>query len=160
MFTPPDGWTHVPPESAGHGGLPYVAVRDRNATDPVATNIVVSGFVAPAADVDAAALASDRVVELKSQYPVTVLKRDVLEEGRSPEVAQLLQIEYPAGGSTVTLKQIEIVNVFPGAADPAEVAVLRLMMTCPEEVFDDAGPEFSQFVAGIAETMSNTAGGS
>src|SRR3954462_13357872 len=104
-FELPDGWTLVPPDSGGAAHAAYVAVRDANTADPVATNIVISSLVHGVA-VDVAALAAGQLTNLQAKYAVTVLKRDVITDGPARQAAQLLQIEYPAGGSTTTLRQI------------------------------------------------------
>lgn len=154
-FALPDGWTLVPPESCGRPDAAYVAVRKQNAAEPVATNFVVNGFAIYGQSVDLAALADAYLSGLRAQYPVTVLKRDVTTDGAATEAAQLLRIEYPADGFTMRLNQIHIVNAFPGVQDTAATAVLQLLMTCPTDVFDQAGPEFSQFVASISPLQSD-----
>src|SRR3989442_10663196 len=103
-FELPKGWTLVPPESCGQPDAAYVAVRQRNASQLVATNLVISGFANYDSAVDVAALAARYLTNLQSQYSVTVLKHEVMTDGAAPEAAQLLQIEYPAGESTMTLK--------------------------------------------------------
>ncbi|BBZ10616.1 hypothetical protein MBRA_08110 [Mycobacterium branderi] len=140
----------MPPESSGQPQGTCVAVRERNASDPVVTNFVISVSGNYGGRVDVATLAAEHLAKLKSRYPVTVLKHDVMPADSATEAAQLLQIEYPAGESTVTLKQIQIINAFPAVEDPDAVAVLQLVMTCPADVFDQAGPEFSQFVTSIS----------
>lgn len=152
-FELPDGWTLVSPESCGQPDAAYVAVRQRNASDPVATNFVVSGFASRGDTIDVAAMANEYLTRLRSQYPVTLLKQDVITDEPSPETAQLVQIEYPAGQSTITLKQIHILNAFQDTRDPDTRAVLQLLLTCPADVFDQAGPEFSHFVATISPTQ-------
>jgi hypothetical protein len=139
----------VPPHSGGQADATYVAVRDASTADPVATNIVVSGLGVHDVAVDVAALAATTVAELQTKYAVTVLKADVALDGPARQAAHLLQIEY-AGASTTTLRQIRIVNAFRGADDPAAVAVVELVMTCPAEVFNDVGPEFAAVLASIA----------
>jgi hypothetical protein len=146
----PEGWTLVPPDAAGYPGAAYVAVRDASTADPVATNIVVSGLGVHDVAVDVAALAATTVAELQTKYAVTVLKADVALDGPARQAAHLLQIEYPAGASTTTLRQIRIVKAFRGADDPAAAAVVELVMTCPAEVFDEVGPEFAVVLASIA----------
>jgi hypothetical protein len=147
-FELPQGWASVSPESCGQPDAAFVAIRKHNAADPVVTNFVVNGFAHYGQPVDVAALADAHVGQLRSQYPVTVLKRDVMADDSATEAAQLLQIAYPAGESTLTLRQIQIISVFPGTND-GDAAVLQLIMTCPDDVFDQAGPEFSAFVATI-----------
>ena len=149
-FEVPAGWSLVAPESAGHPDAAYVVVRDRNASEPIAANFVVNGFGTYGQPVDVGALADSYLVGLRSRYPVVVLKRDVAARGPAPEAAQLLQIEYPVGDATVTVNQIQIINAFPGEHDPAATAVLQLLMTCPTEVFGQAGPEFTRFVGSIS----------
>jgi hypothetical protein len=75
--------------------------------------------------------------------------------GAATEVAQLLQIEFPVGGSTVTVNQIQLLNVFPGVQDPGATAVLQLLLTCPAAVFDQAGREFTQIVATISALQTH-----
>jgi hypothetical protein len=149
-----DGWTLAPPDDSGQADAAYVAVGDANTADPVATNVVISGLGVHDVAVDAAALAAAQLANLQAQYPVTVLKRDVMADGPTRQAAQLLQIECPVGETTITLRQIRIVTAFHGTDDPAAVAVLALVMTCPADVFDQAGPEFGQFVASIAPAAS------
>jgi hypothetical protein len=150
-FELPDGWTLVSPDDSGQADAAYVAVRDTNTADPVATNLATSGLGLHDAEVEVAALAAAQLANLQAQYAVTVLKCDVLTDGPTRQAAQLLlQIEYPVVDSTITLRQIRIVNAFRGVDDPTAVAVLALVMTCPADVFDQAGPEFGQFVASIA----------
>lgn len=153
-FALPEGWTLVPPESCGRPDAAYVAIRQQNASEPVATNIIVNGFAKHGQSVDLAALADAYLAGLRAQYPVTILRRDVMTDGSVAEAAQLLQIEYPADGFTMRLNQIHIINAFPGATDAAATAVLQLLMTCPADVFDQAGPEFGQFVATISPLQS------
>ena len=43
-FEIPPGWTLVAPESSGHPEAAYVAVRNANASEPIATSFVVNGF--------------------------------------------------------------------------------------------------------------------
>lgn len=145
-FVLPQGWTSVPPDSCGQPDAAFVALRD-DAPGPVKTNFVVSGLGAHDVRVDVAAMAAQHLTTLRAQYPVIVLRREA-SEGPSAHAAQLLQIEYPAGGSTVPLKQIQILNVFPGI-DPDTVAILEFVLTCPDEIFESAGREFTQFVASI-----------
>ena len=99
----------------------YVAVRDANTADPVATNIVITGLGVHAAAVDVAPLAAGQLANLQAKYAVTVLKRDVMAEGPARQAAQLLQIEYPVGESTTTLRQIRIVTRFavPSTRQPS-----------------------------------------
>jgi hypothetical protein len=149
-FHLPDGWILVPPESCGQPDAAYVAVRTRNQSEPVATNFVISGFANYGQPVDVAALAASYLTGLQSRYAVTLLKHDVMASGSASQAAQLLQIEYPAGESTMTLKQIQIINAFPSTEDPSDVAVLQLLLTCPADVFNEAGPEFSEFVASVS----------
>jgi hypothetical protein len=149
-FELPDGWTLVSPDDSGQADAAYVAVRDANTADPVGTNLAISGLGLYDAAVDVATLAAAQLAHLQAQYSVTVLKRDVMTTGPTRQAAQLLQIEYPVGETTITLRQIRIVNAFRGADDPTAVAVLALVMTCPADVFDQVGPEFGQFIASIA----------
>ena len=97
-----------------------------------------------------AALADAYLGRLQTQYPVRVLKRDASNAGAHPQAAQLLQIDYPTGESTVALNQIHLILAFADTTDVDAAAVLQLIMTCPTGVFDQAGPEFSQFVAMIS----------
>jgi hypothetical protein len=149
-FELPEGWKLVPPESCGQPDDTCVAVRERNASGPIATNFVIRVSGNYGGPVDVAALAAGHLAKLQSQYPVTVLKHDVMPEESPTETAQLLQIEYPVGESTVTLKQIQIINAFSSVDDADAVALLQLVMTCPADIFDQAGPEFGQFVASIS----------
>jgi hypothetical protein len=149
-FELPDGWTLVPPDDNGQADVAYVAVRDANTADPVATNLAISGLGLHDATVDVAALAAAQLANLQATYAVTVLKRDVMTAGPTRQAAQLLQIEYPVGESIITLRQIRIVTAFRGTDDPTAVAMLALVMTCPAAIFDHAGREFGQFVASIA----------
>ena len=153
-FELPGGWTLVSPDDSGQADAAYVAVRSTNTADPVATNLVISGLGLHDAAVDVAALAAAQLASLQATYPVTVLKRDVMTDGPTRQAAQLLQIDYPVGETTITLRQIRIVTAFRGADDSAAVAVVQLVMTCPADVFDQAGPEFGQFVASIAPATS------
>jgi hypothetical protein len=155
IFELPEGWTPVPPDEAGQADAAYVAVRDANTADPVATNIVISGLGLHDATVDVAALGAHDLAHLQSRYAVTVLKRDITTDGPARQAAHLLQIEYAAGHSTTPLRQIRIITAFGGADDPADVAVVRLVMTCPAEVFEAAGPEFGRFLASIAPATSH-----
>jgi hypothetical protein len=154
-FELPDGWTLVPPDDSGQADAAYVAVRDANAADPVATNIVISGLGMHDTAVDVAALAAAQLANLQAKYAVTVLKRDVMTAGPARHAAHLLQIEYPVGQSATTLRQNRIFTVFPGADDPAEIAVVQLVMTCPAEVFDQAGRELGQFMDSIGPPTSS-----
>ena len=156
-FELPDGWTLVPPEASGRADAACVAVRDADTAGPVATNIVISGLGVHGAAVDVAALASAQLTNLHQNYAVTVLRRDVTPDAPAPQAAHLLQIEYPHGESATTVRQIRIVTAFAGPENPADVAVLQLVMTCPVEVFDDAGREFGRFVASIAPAASTGA---
>jgi hypothetical protein len=81
---------------------------------------------------------------------VTVLKSDAMTNGPARQVAQLLQIEYPHGGSTATLRQIRILDAFRSLEDQSAAAVIQLVMTCPAELFEQAGPEFGRFMASLA----------
>lgn len=87
---------------------------------------------------------------------MAVLKRDVMAGGPATEAAQLLQIEFPVGDSAVTVNQIQIINAFPGVENATATPVLQLLLTCPAAVFDQAGPEFAQFVASIAPLPSES----
>lgn len=129
---------------------PHMSQYARNVSDPVATNIVISGFANYGQPVDVAALAASYLTSLQSRYAVSVLKHDVMASRSASQAAQLLQIEYPAGESTMTLKQIQIINAFPSTEDPSGVAVLQLLLTCPSDVFDQAGPEFNGFLATVS----------
>ncbi|BBY09072.1 hypothetical protein [Mycobacterium noviomagense] len=149
-FDLPDGWTLVPPDSCGQPDAAYVAVRTQNLSEPVATNLVISGFANYGQPVDVAALAASYLGSLQSRYAVSVLKHDVVASESASQAAQLLQIEYPAGEAAMTLKQIQIINAFPSTEDPSDVAVLQLLLTCPADVFDQAGPEFSEFVSTVS----------
>jgi hypothetical protein len=149
-FELPEHWMLVAPESCGHPEAAYVAVREYSAPQPIATNFVVNGFAGRGAPLDVGALADSYLAKTRSQYPVVVLKRDVMTGESATEAAQLLEIEYPVADSTVTVNQIQIINVFPGAQDRGATAVLQLLLTCPAAVFDQAGREFTQIVATIS----------
>jgi hypothetical protein len=153
-FALPDGWTLVPPESCGQPDAAYVAVREKRDAHPITTNIVISGFGVHNAHVDVAALADQYRSTLGSRYPVTLLNRNVTAGAAAPEAAQLLQIDYPAGESSVAVNQVQIINAFPDTQDPGAVAVLQLLMTCPADIFDQAGPEFRRFVASISSPVT------
>lgn len=148
-FEVPAGWTLVAPESSGHPEAAYVAVRTANASEPIATSFVVNGFANHGPSIDVGALADSYLADLRSRYSVVVLQRDVMTAGAATEAAQLLQVEYPLGDKTLTLNQIQIINAVPGSQDAAATAVLQLLMTCPTEIFEQAGPEFTRFVATI-----------
>jgi hypothetical protein len=149
-FTLPPQWSLVAADSCGQPDAACVAIRNAQATDPIATNIVVSGYALDGDTNEVIALTASDLMNLQSQFAVTVLKDELLGDAAAPEIAQLLQIDYPTGESTITVKQIRITNVFPSTENPNHKAVLRLVMTCPTEVFEMAGPEFGQFVASIA----------
>jgi hypothetical protein len=153
-FEVPQGWTLVDPESCGHPEAAYVAVRQENSGDAVAPNFAVNGFTARGGPVDVAALADSYLAKMQGQYPVAVLKRDVMAGDPASEAAQVLQIEFPVGDSSLTVNQIQILNAFPDAVDPTVTAVLQLMLTCPAALFAQAGPEFTRFVASIAAGQS------
>lgn len=148
-FEIPPGWTLVAPESSGHPDAAYVAVRNPNTSEPVATSVVVNGFANRGDSVDVGALADSYLADLRSRYPVKVLKRDVMTAGAATEAAQLLQLDYPLGDKTLTLNQIQLISATPGSGDAAATAVLQLLMTCPTELFEQAGPEFTRFVSTI-----------
>jgi hypothetical protein len=146
----------VPPDEARRADAAYVVVRDANTADLVATNLVISGLGLHDVAVDVAALAAGQLADLQTKYAVTVLKRDVMPDGPTREAAHLLQIEYPVGASTATVRQIRIITAFRGAQDPTAVAVVQLVMTCPAEVFEHAGPQFASFMASIAPAPDGT----
>jgi hypothetical protein len=148
-FEVPAGWTLVAPESSGHPEAAYVAVRNANALEPIATSFVLNGFTSRDHSINVGALAGSYLADLRSRYPVLVLKRDVMTAGAATESAQLLQVEYPLGDKTLTLNQIQIINAVPGSQDLAATAVLQLLMTCPAALFEEAGPEFTRFVGTI-----------
>jgi hypothetical protein len=156
-FEVPAGWTLVAPELSGHPEAAYVAVRNANASEPIATSFVVNGFASHDQSINVAALADSYLADLRSRYPVLVLKRDVMTAGAATESAQLLQVEYPLGNKTLTLNQIQIINAVPGSQDVAATAVLQLLMTCPAELFEQAGPEFTRFV-GTIEPLATESG--
>jgi hypothetical protein len=149
VFHLPEGWTLLPPDDSGQAGAAYVAVRDATTADPVATNIVVSGLGVLGVAVDVAVLAAAKLGDLQARYAVTILKADVTPDGPTRQAAHLLQIEYPNGGSTTTLRQLRIITAFPGPGDSPAVAVVELVMTCPAQLFDQAGREFAAVLASI-----------
>jgi hypothetical protein len=150
-FALPQRWSLVSPDRHGQPDAAYVAVRETaNGDDPVATNIVVTGLGLHDVTLDVAALADAKVSALHAKYPVTILKRDVLNTGPAGLIAHLLQISYPTGDSTTTLRQIRLVSAFTGIDDPADIAVIEFVTTCPAELFEQAGAEFMQFVGSVA----------
>src|SRR3981189_1504482 len=92
-FELPEAWTLVPPDRSGQAEAAYVAVRDANTAGPVAANIVISGLGGQEAAVDVSALAAGQLANLQAQYPVTVLRHDIMTTGPTRQAAQLLQIE-------------------------------------------------------------------
>jgi len=144
-FELPPGWALVSPDACGHPDAAYVAIRQKNVNDLVVTNFAINGFLA-SPTVDVAALAARYLASLQSRYPVTVLKSDI---SAARMVAQLLQLDYTENGSTIPLKQIQIINALPSVDTQEAIAVLQMLLTCPVEVFDEAGPEFQQFMTTI-----------
>lgn len=148
-FDLPDGWTPVPPESCGAEGAAFVAVRTENAHDPVATNLI-AGYTILAEQPDFAAIAGAYVADLRSRFPVTVLKSDSFNDGKESEFNQLLEFDFPTGESTVRLRQIRILMTVPSVNENEPTGVMQLQMTCPAEIFPVAGREFQRFVKTIA----------
>lgn len=149
-FTLPPEWTVVPADSCGQPDAACIAVRNASSSGPITTNIVVSGYALEGEVGDVITLTATSLADLQSQFPVAILKNEVIGDAAAPEIAQLLQIEYPANGITIPVNQIRITNVFPSVQDPNLKAVLQIVMTCPTDVFETAGREFGEFVASIA----------
>ncbi|MBV9514354.1 MAG: hypothetical protein JO280_10000 [Mycobacteriaceae bacterium] len=147
-FDLPPGWSLVDPDEMGETDAAYVAVRERNRDDGFPTNLLISGLGVHGA-VDITALASRHAEDLGQKYPTTVVRRDDLSQGTTREVAQLLEVQYPHENSTVALKQTQIITAYSDQHDPPSFAVLQVVMTCPETVFDDAAPEFATFLTTI-----------
>jgi hypothetical protein len=155
-FELPEAWSLVPPDRSRQTrcGLRRGSQRQHRRTGRDEHRHQRSGL--HDVPVDVAALAARQLANLQAQYPLTVLKNDIMMAGPTRQAAQLLQVEYPVGESTTTLRQIRIVNAFAGTEDPAAVAVVQLVMTCAAEVFDQAGREFGQFVASIAPAANTS----
>ncbi|WP_241473851.1 hypothetical protein [Mycolicibacterium neoaurum] len=155
-FALPDGWHLVSPDAHGQPDAAYVAVRSTEIRQPVASNIIISGFAAATDHVDAEAFGSTYVANLQARHEVKVLKNDTMGSGPTQEAAQLLEITYPVAGTAtpLTLKQVLITSTFPDTNDPESTAVLQLLLTCPADEFAHIGPEFQQFVTTIAPTPS------
>jgi hypothetical protein len=154
-LTRPPGWRRVPPDAVGEPAAAYVAVREANIDEPVTPNVVIGVTAMPTAAIDVIALAEAHLARLRATYPVTVLSREA--GGRAgPQAAQLLQIDYTLDEVAVTLKQVQILIVGRDTTDPALAGVIELIMTCPEELFEQAGPEFQELVASIQITDTAT----
>lgn len=150
-FDLPEGWAPVPTQSCGVAGAEFAAVRLQNTADPVVTNLVVS-FDTVAGRPDLAAQAQDYLAELSAQYSVSVLASDAVGRGAMSEYNQLLQINYPAGESTIQLKQVRILIEFTNPAGEAS-GILQVIMTCPADIFPEAGREFQRFVSTISPVL-------
>lgn len=149
-FSVPHGWSLVTPESCGHSDAAYVAVRSANAHDRVVTNFAISGFAVPADKVNLDAQAAARLEDLRRRYTTRLLDRTVSNAPLTTQSAHLVEIDYPVADTAVTLKQVQITTVLASAEQQSGLAaVLNLVMTCPAELFNQAGPEFGTFIASI-----------
>ncbi|MBU9767027.1 hypothetical protein FR943_24720 [Mycobacterium sp. TNTM28] len=148
-FELPHGWELVSPESCDQPDAAYVAVRMANASDAVATNIVISGFGQLERTVDVEAMAIEYIEKLRSLHSVEVMNHHVMTDGPAQEVGQVLRIGYLLDGLPTRLNQIQIISAYPGLGNKNSVAVIQLLMTCPTELFDQAKHEFRQFVGTI-----------
>jgi hypothetical protein len=156
-FLLPHGWKLVDPGTVGEGAAAYVAVRADNVADPFVTNFEISGLGVEGA-VDVAALAREHVATLEARYPVTVVRRDNLSAGATAEVAQLVDVDYPLGDSSITLKQTQIITAYQDPHDATKFGVIQLVMTCPDTVFGEAGPEFAEFLTTIEPRQEASTG--
>jgi hypothetical protein len=85
-------------------------------------------------------------------FPVSVLASDAVSGGELKEYNQLLHITYPAAESTIQLSQVRILIEVTSATAGAS-RVLQVIMTCPTEIFSEAGKEFQRFVSTISPAV-------
>jgi hypothetical protein len=145
-FEVPAGWRLTDPDAAGERDAAYVCLREENLADRFVTNFTVSG-VGVESPVDVEVLADENLAAMQRKYPVFVERRDVLARGAASEVAQLLVVDYPVGEERMTLKQIQIVSAYRDDTHPGASAVIQMVLTCPDDVFESAGSEFARFLA-------------
>lgn len=139
----PSGWIQVPPAAAGEPDAGFVAIRAASENSPVPTSLVISGLTLHANQVNLRALAETHIERLSARLHVRVLNREDSPDG--VQVAQLLRID----GGPVPLNQIQVLIAFPDNVNSSASGVVQIMLSCPVNVFSEAGPEFRRIVGSI-----------
>lgn len=137
------GWIQIPPIAAGEPDAAFVAIRTADAAGPVPTSLVISGLTIPTNQVHLGALAEAHTERLRANLQVSVLNRK--DSANGDQVSQLLRID---GGPT-PVNQIQVLMAFPDKVDSSTSGIMQVMLSCPVDVFSEAGPEFRRIVASI-----------
>ncbi|RJQ67285.1 hypothetical protein D5S17_33780 [Pseudonocardiaceae bacterium YIM PH 21723] len=147
-FRLPDGWEAVQPDAVGAPDSAFVARRPRPG-DTFVANITIGGYLK---DPEIAlTTVADEVVERLQEAVGSVDVRNRTEIGspQAPGLVQVVELTAEVNGSDTDLVQCQTLLSMPDRENPANRAVIELVLTSTPGQLEGVLPDFQYFVSTV-----------
>lgn len=154
-FRLPANWRAADPDQVGVPGVAFVAVRPGSRISGFTTNITIDGHSRS----DAASLseiADESIDQLQlASHAVSLSQRSEFGSAEAPGLTQVVRVRTVQEGTTRQLVQCQVYLAMEDTTDPGRRAVIRLVLTAPDDQFDSIVGEFQEFVSTIRPDTSS-----
>lgn len=150
-FSLPDGWQAAPPEEVGTPNVAFVALHPASIDSGFTANITISGEMRN----DSATMsqiADEAVPRLEQAGTVRVLKKaeigtpDIPGLTDSPGIVQNLVLSTTLRGEPVELCQSQVYLGMEDVRNPAQRAVIELVLTATPNQLDELIGDYEEFL--------------
>ncbi|WP_020668925.1 hypothetical protein [Amycolatopsis nigrescens] len=147
-FSLPDGWTPAPPDEVGASGAAFVALH-RASVDGFTANITIAGQYRP--DETTLDELADESVQRLQETSGAVHLRDRRQVGspEAPGLTQVLDLTASVDNRPLQLVQVQVYVSMQDVHNPAERAVIELVLTCKPSQLDAVLEDFQKFVSTV-----------
>jgi hypothetical protein len=149
-FRLPDGWTAADPDAVGAPGAAFVALHTASRGPGFTTNITVDGEYL-SADVVLTQLAEESIERLQEAGASTaVVRRTEVGTHDDPGLTQVLRLHTVIDEKVRDLVQCQVYLGMSDVTDHEKHALVRLVLTSTEGLYDQVLPDFQKFVSSIS----------
>ncbi|WP_405610523.1 hypothetical protein OG292_07355 [Streptomyces sp. NBC_01511] len=160
-FSLPDGWQAAPPDEVGAPNAAFVALHRASVDGGFTANITISGEMRN----DGATMsqiADESVPRLEQAGPVRVVKKsdigtpDIPGLTDSPGIVQNLVLSTTLRGEPIELCQSQVYLGFEDVRNPAQRAVIELVLTATQNQLGEVIDDYKEFVGTVRAADGDT----